>query len=377
MRHIPGRIRFGQGARLLGHGQQLAARVIAQEGNALRGQLFLRQQEGPSHIDQETGIACLMIIDRVRERHQNAGHARRRQFRHGQCTGPADHQVSPVVSAGHIFDERHAVGAHPHLGISGFKRGNMFFARLVHDLRQLFCRQLGHAQRHAFIQCLRAEAATDHQQPQGTAAFPQPLGGCGQGGNFRTHRITQPLPFRQHIGEAGGHPRGKLCQNTVSQTRHRILFMQDQRNPLQPGHDAAREGDVTAHAEHHVRLHLLQRLPCLPETAQQVERQHQFAQQSLAAQGSKAHPHHLQPMLRHQPRFHSIRITQPYHAPAGRAHFLRHCQGRENMPAGTAGHDQNRFTHDLPPRITAGFCLRPRCALNTGCAGLACGEIAS
>ena len=53
-----------------------------------------------------------MVINRVRERHQNARYAGRSQFGNGQRTGPADHQIGPFVGTGHVVDESDTVRLH-------------------------------------------------------------------------------------------------------------------------------------------------------------------------------------------------------------------------------------------------------------------------
>ena len=149
--------------------------------------------------------------------------------------------------------------------------------------------------------------------------------------------------------------------------------MHDQWLAEQSSHHAAGEGDVAAHAEHDIRLHLTNGLLRLPEATQQIERQQQLAQETLAAQGAELDPDHLETMLRHQTGFHALRIAQPDDAPAALAHFFGDRKGREDVTTGSAGHDQEGSAHSLPPRINWRFCLWPGCALNLLCK-LACDE---
>jgi hypothetical protein len=134
--------------------------------------------------------------------------------------------------------------------------------------------------------------------------------------------------------------------------------MQDQRPAQQGGHHSPREGDVAAHAENHVGIDLADHLLGLPEAPQRGE----------------IDPDHLEPVLRHQARFHTVGIAEPADIPAASAHVFGNCEGRKDMPASPASHHEKRLGHSLPPRINSKFWLRPRCALNAGCAGFASAE---
>jgi hypothetical protein len=59
--------------------------------------VVLRQQQGRAALHQEFGIAGLVVVDRLRQRHQHAAHADRAQFGERQRTGTADHQVGPCA----------------------------------------------------------------------------------------------------------------------------------------------------------------------------------------------------------------------------------------------------------------------------------------
>jgi hypothetical protein len=70
-------------------------------------------------------------------------------------------------------------------------------------------------------------------------------------------------------------------------------------------------------------------------------------------------------MCRNRTRLEAVRIAHPDNLPATAMQDVGNRQSRENMPPGTAGHDEERPAHNFAPRINClAFWLRPRCALN-------------
>src|SRR5574343_923904 len=269
-RHFCGGIGLGQAAGLFGHFQQLAAGIIADQGDGFRRQLGLRQQEGAAGMDQELGVPGLVVVDGMRERHQDAGHASRRQFGDGQRAGPADDQVGPFVGAGHVLDEGDAMRLDTDRGVVGLQRVEILLAGLMDDLRLVGFAELRHTLGHHFVQGLGAEAAADDEHVQRTATLGQPFSGGSNFCDLRADRIADPGAFAEHLREAGQDAVGDPGQHLVGQPGDRILLVQHQRHAGQRRHHAAREGDVAAHAEHDVRLDLANGLERLPETAQQI-----------------------------------------------------------------------------------------------------------
>jgi hypothetical protein len=80
---------------------------------------------------------------------------------------------------------------------------------------------------------------------------------------------------------------GHARQHPVGEPGNRILFMHHHRLAQQRSHHAPGKGDVSAHAEHHVRFDPADLAQRLGKTTQQVERQQQLAQQPLPRRAVK------------------------------------------------------------------------------------------
>ncbi len=111
-RDARGSVRLGQRARGPGHREQARPVADGLEGLAqASGEIraFGNQQRATcgNHC---FGILRLVIVHRMRERHQNRWRACRGEFGERQRAGAADDEVRPGVGAGHVFLERHDFG---------------------------------------------------------------------------------------------------------------------------------------------------------------------------------------------------------------------------------------------------------------------------
>ncbi|SOY49839.1 hypothetical protein CBM2585_A160381 [Cupriavidus taiwanensis] len=354
----PGCLRLGQSARQARHVLQLRP---GQAGDGLRQalgrQVVLLHQQGRALAGQKLCVGGLVIIHRVRERHEQRRHARRGHFRHRHRAGAADHQVGVGIGPRHVVDERQGLRRHPRRRVVGAQRVDLLGAGLVRHHRALALRQQRDGLRHHVIQRRGAQAAAHHQDAQRAGAVVVARLGRIQVRQFLAHRVTGPFAAGQRVRECAQHAVGHLRQYLVGQAGDRILLVQHQRPSQQRGHHAGRESDIAAHAQHHARTHPPQRGDALPERAQQVQRQQELGHQSLAAQPAELDELHRNVVLRHQRGFHAGAVAQPDDVPALLAQRMRDRQPGEYMSPGAAGHHEQgaRLGHTFPPRINTRF----------------------
>ncbi len=103
----------------------------------LGGKLRLGHEPRRTYIRQITGIACLMVVHRVRIGNQYRADSGRRKLGDGQGTGAAYHEVSPGVGLGHIGDEGDQLGFDTLPGIRGACHVQRKLAGLMADVRAL------------------------------------------------------------------------------------------------------------------------------------------------------------------------------------------------------------------------------------------------
>ena len=216
---------------------------------------------------------------------------------------------------------------------------------LMQDPGPVRLRQSRQSGRHGLVQYSRAQATSHHQQTRPVAASPVLFRGHGQ--DVLTHRVAGmhrrdrgPETAREGLQHGARKPR----QNAIGQARHRILFMNHQRNPQQPGHDAAGSGDEPAHAEHHMRPVFQQSARGLPTGPKNPQRRRQPSPNALAADAADADPIHRETGLGHDSGFHPPAGAQPADLGVGLAQLPRHRQGGIHMPAGAAGHHRHPHT---------------------------------
>ena len=88
----------------------------------------------------------------------------------------------------------------------------------------------------------------------------------------------------------------------------------------------------------------------------QTQRHAQLGHQPLAPEALEMHVLHLDVVLGHQQCLHAVRVAQPEDLPAALAQLFSHGQPREDVAAGTAGHDQDALgAHAIFPRISLRF----------------------
>ena len=120
-------------------------------------------------------ILQLVVVDRMRQRHQHRRPAHHRQLGDSGGAGPADHQVRLCHFLGQVGEERRQVRAHAGRLIGLLDALQVLLAALLHD-EQAGADRL-RQQRKRRRQCIgeeaRALAAAEHQQREG------PVRACG------------------------------------------------------------------------------------------------------------------------------------------------------------------------------------------------------
>ena len=205
----------------------------------------------------------------------------------------------------------------------------------------------------AQVEAARTQAAADHQQVQGFAvASGVALLRIRQGGNVGPHRVADHLgsrQFRGRLGEGTENPFRETSQQAVGQARNGILLVDDQGYAQQPGHQAARTGSESPHAQNGGGALAAQNDQGLPAGLQQSKRGQSERHTALAPQTLDAEPVDGNAGCRHQAGFDTIARAHPAQFAPLAAQGLGHGQGGEYMPAGSAGHDQDRAVHARTP----------------------------
>ena len=316
----------------------------------------MRQQPAATLVDQETGVAGLVVVHRRRERHKQGGGAHGGNLGHGAGTGAADHQVGIGKGLGRVVDKRGERGLHTGGGVVGAQLVDLLLAawwvttgRCASGISASACGTTVLSAR-----APRLPPTTKHLE-RATAAGKARIG-RGLVQKFGAQRVAHPLGFFQHVREGGEHTVGHAGQHLVGHAGDRVLLMQHQGLAAQHAHHAAREGDVAAQAHHHIRLDAAHHLQALPEGAQQLEGQQHQRLEALAAHAAKSPPAPAECRGRHDAAFHAAGCAQPVHAPALVPQGLRHGQAREDMAARAARHDECALLrHTRPPCMSCLF----------------------
>ncbi|MDT4816201.1 hypothetical protein FQZ97_492450 [compost metagenome] len=306
---------------------------------------MLRKKDSRALLRQVFGIARLVVVDCVGQRHQKRRQTSSGQLAHGQGAGTADDQIGPGIGTGHVLDERRDLGFDRGLAIT--LRGDfvMFAPSLVEHLRTQLDRQPGQGFGQQLVQRLGPQAAAQHQQArlatdQGvTRRFQE---------QFFAHRITGGAPLvalAEGIGKGLANAAGDRCQAAVGGAGHCVLFMNDQRHAGQARGQPAGTGDIATHAQHADRFQLTHDTARLEQRLEQFERCLEQGLQSLAAQATDMDEMQRQAGLGNQFVLDPLRRTQPVHLEAAGLELAGTGQGGEYVAAGAAGHDQHVAAH--------------------------------
>ena len=176
--------------------------------------------------------------------------------------------------------------------------------------------------------------------------------------DFLAHRVAGNDRLVLRIAEIGReaeqHTLGDRRQRLVRQQQCGVGIDQHQRYAAQLRHHPAGHCDVTAHAEHHVRLAATDDAEAGGESADHLEHAAHGMRETLAAQAGEVDRVHLDTMLRHDIALHAVLRAEPGHLPAACLHGLRDGESGEDVSAGTGCHDEKTL-HTRPPRISTRF----------------------
>ena len=167
-----------------------------------------------------------------------------------------------------------------------------------------------------------------------------------------THRIAGGSPLvacgegiRKRLADA----LRERHQAAIGSSSDSVLLVNDQRRSGQLRGETARPRHIATKPKHADRLEGTNHPAGLTQRAQQLERSLQQGSETFTAQ-----PAHLNQVQRQSSRrnhliFDASRRTQPVHAITATLELVRAGQRREDMPPGSAGHDQDVTRHARPP----------------------------
>ena len=125
----------------------------------------------PPARSRKPALALLILIERVRQRHQDAGPADGAKLRHGRRAGSRDHQMARRHARRQVREERLDLRGHLQLGVGFAHARQILIARLLHDMQPLAQRLVEPLDRgrHDVGHDARALAAAEHQKMQRAA----------------------------------------------------------------------------------------------------------------------------------------------------------------------------------------------------------------
>ena len=86
----------------------------------------------------KTGVGGLVIVHRMRVRHEQRAHAGGGELGDGERAGAAHHHIGIAVSRHHIVDKFHTFGLHAQLIVSRLQIAQLVAPGLVVNLRAHF-----------------------------------------------------------------------------------------------------------------------------------------------------------------------------------------------------------------------------------------------
>ena len=125
--------------------------------------ITLLYQFGRTDCNQRLGIARLVVVHRVRVRHQHRAQSGRSKLGKRQRSRATDGKIGPAIAARHVIDKWHNLRLDTGLCISRACLVETSTATLVQHLRPLGRRDLRQRFRHGKIQRACTEAATKYQ----------------------------------------------------------------------------------------------------------------------------------------------------------------------------------------------------------------------
>ena len=212
--------------------------------------------------NETLAIARLVVVHRMRERHQHRAEPGRRQLGQRQRTRAADRQIGSRIGLRHVVDEGFDARLDLHARIRGTGRFQVRGAALMQHVGTLRFRN----QRRARAAHARFKARAPRLPPSTSKR-----GRCRATRNVRpatatrrSSRAPDCRPIRRS-SSAGRHPAKPASTRCAMRASTRLVkpgtrfcSCTSSGRRSQPRRDAAGAGDVTAHRQHAARLYLAQ-----------------------------------------------------------------------------------------------------------------------
>ena len=163
-------------------------------GQPLGCEIRLHDAHRPARLGQHAGIGELVLIECVRQRHQNGGPADGGKLGHGGSAGARDDEMSGGHARRQVGKERRALGGDAEARIGRAHDVDVLGAHLLHDAqtRAHALRQALDGRRHDLGHDMRALAAAEHQKTQSLVRRRRAVGRC----RCRDHGGRTGLPVK-------------------------------------------------------------------------------------------------------------------------------------------------------------------------------------
>ena len=206
-----------------------AARRRELGGKPPRGESVLGEPDGAAGRFEHAGIGELVLVERMRQRHQDRRPADRGEFGDRRRPGARHDQVARRHARRQIGEKRRDLGGNGELGIGAAHPGQILVAGLLHDRKPRPQGRFEEPDRggHDIGHDAGALAAAENQEPQRIAR--RRIGRRRGRDDRRPHRIAgqrrlggQVRPLREHVGKRGGDRGDPRRQEPVGAPDHRI-----------------------------------------------------------------------------------------------------------------------------------------------------------
>src|SRR5262249_3766943 len=187
-------------------------------------------------------IGGLVLINGMRQWHENGRPTDRRKLRDCRCSGTGDDEMRTGDTLGKIGEKGGHFGSNPSSPITLLDSCQIFLARLLHNRKappQILVQERN-GWWHDICHDASPLTAAKYQESQRTRRFRCDVGPGGDRNNVRAHRIasSRALAFEfcvifKHPGKADGNCGDATRQESVGATHHCILLMDHSRNIAQ------------------------------------------------------------------------------------------------------------------------------------------------
>ncbi len=219
-------------------------------------EIILHQADRAAGLFQHARIGELVLIERVRQRHQDRRPADRGKFGDGRGAGARHDKVACRHARRQIGEKRRDLGRDGDLGIGLADTRQILLARLLHDREARAQARIEAADRgrHDIGHDAGALAAAENQQPQRIAV--RRIRRRRGGNDRRPHRIAgqrrlggRRRSAAEHVGKRGGDRGHARRQEPVGPPDHRVGVMNQARHAAPGRRQHRRNGRIAAEAD--------------------------------------------------------------------------------------------------------------------------------